>query len=71
MIGVAGSMISCPLCGDGLRGELLELETACADIVCALPRSPDRLLAGEGVPDDAEWHLTRTGLLTALCDSRA
>ncbi len=71
MIGVAGPMISCPLCGDGLRGELSELETACADIICALPRSPDRLLAGEGVPDDAEWHLTRTGLLTALCDFRA
>jgi hypothetical protein len=70
MVAVAGGLVQCPLCADGLRGELGELQSACAEITARLSRKPDASLVGQGGPDGAEWCLTRTGLLTALCGRR-
>jgi hypothetical protein len=70
MVAVAGGLVQCPLCADGLRGELGELRSACAEITARLSRKPDASLVGQGGPDGAEWRLTRTGLLTDLCERR-
>jgi hypothetical protein len=67
MVAVARGLVQCPLCADGLRGELGDLQSACAEITARLSRNPAASLVGEGGPDGAEWHLTRTDLLTALC----
>jgi hypothetical protein len=64
VIPTSGGLIACPCCTDGLRHDRRTLEDAFVAIIRDLPREPQPSLASPDSPPQAQWHLTRTELLS-------
>ncbi len=65
-IPVSGGLITCPCCMDGLRRDLETLQEACVTIIARFPKKPQPSLVSADAPPGAQWHLTRTDLLSRL-----
>lgn len=70
-IGVAAGLVRCPLCNNGMRGVLWEMQSACNWLTSRLPHTPGHLRASDDTPPGAQWHLRRTDLLNFLVDKVA
>jgi hypothetical protein len=62
-IGVAAGLIQCPVCEDGMRPELSEMQRACNWLTSRLAQVPGLIRMTEDTPPGAQWHLRRTDLL--------
>ena len=67
-IGVAGGLIDCPSCKNGMRPGLRKMQSACNWLTSRLAREPGGLPMTEDTPLGAQWHLRRTDLLDFLVD---
>jgi hypothetical protein len=65
-IGVAAGLIQCPVCEDGMRPGLWEMQRACNWLTSRLAQAPGLIRMTEDTPSGAQWHLRRTDLLDFL-----
>lgn len=65
-IGVAAGLIACPVCENGMRPELREMQHACNWLTAHLARKPGLLSVTEDTPPGAQWHIRRSDLLESL-----
>lgn len=65
-IGVAAGLIACPVCENGMRPELWEMQHACNWLTAHLARKPGLLPVTEDTPPGAQWHIRRSDLLEFL-----
>jgi hypothetical protein len=65
-IGAAAGLIQCPVCADGMRPGLWEMQCACNWLTSRLAQTPGLLRMTEDTPPGAQWHFRRTDLLDFL-----
>ena len=65
-IGAAAGFVQCPVCEDGMRPGLWELQRACNWLTSRLAQAPGILRVTENTPPGAQWHIRRTDLLDFL-----
>jgi hypothetical protein len=65
-IGVAADLIQCPVCENGMRPGLWEMQSACNWLTSRLSRVPNQSLSSDDSPPSAQWHIRRTDLLDLL-----
>jgi hypothetical protein len=65
-IGVAGSLIKCPICKDGMRPGLRGMQSACDWLTSRLSQTPRLHSSTEDAPSGAQWHIRRSELLDFL-----
>jgi hypothetical protein len=62
-IGVAAGLIQCPVCENGMRPGLWEMQRACNWLTSRLAQAPGLIRMTDDTPPGAQWHLRRTDLL--------
>ena len=65
-IGVSASLVRCPLCENGVREVVWEMQASCNWLTSRLSQSPGHLPPSDNAPPGAQWRLRRTDLLDFL-----